>query len=394
MFSPWGQTGRLSLAIFMFWLSLYFYVPFLPIYAAELGASNTIIGLVVASYAIGQVLLRIPIGFGADLLGRRRPFALIAFFASVLGALGLALAPSPLTLFIARSVTGIAAAGWVVISVLYVSYWDESRTSEAMSRVMAITTFSIVVATFLGGFIGEFFGIVSTFYAGLITGCIGTLLLFFSPEPEEKTAHDFKWSTAIAVARTPLLLKTSFLGILAQFVAFATTFTFIPIYATSINASDMENGYLAAAMFTFAGIGSLAVPYLLRKIKFGWLLVVAFMVVACSVGIVPFIEQPNLLIVSQAFGGFGRGLINVQLMTLAVVAVPIASRATSMGIYQALYAIGMLTGPLVAGFIGEYMSVAWVFGVSTGVTVLSAFIAWYFLSKQKLSKSISDRVQP
>ena len=176
-------------------------------------------------------------------------------------------------------------------------------------------------------------------------------------------------------------------------VAFATTFTFIPIYATSINASDMENGYLAAAMFTFAGIGSLAVPYLLKKIKFGWLLVLAFVVVACSVGIVPFIEQPNLLIVSQAFGGFGRGMINVQLMTLAVVAVPLTSRATSMGIYQAIYAIGMLTGPLAAGFIGEYMSVAWVFGVSTGVTVLSAFVAWYFLSKQKLSKSISDRVQ-
>ena len=86
-------------------------------------------------------------------------------------------------------------------------------------------------------------------------------------------------------------------------------------------------------------------------------------------------------------------MINVQLMTLAVVAVPVTSRATSMGIYQAIYAIGMLTGPLVAGFIGEYVSVAWVFGVSTGVTILSAFVAWYFLSKQKLSKSISDRVQ-
>ena len=65
-------------------------MPFLPIRASDLGASNTIIGLVVASYAIGQVLLRIPIGFGADLLGKRRPFALIAFIASVIGALGLA----------------------------------------------------------------------------------------------------------------------------------------------------------------------------------------------------------------------------------------------------------------------------------------------------------------
>ena len=205
-------------------------MPFLPIRASDLGASNTIIGLVVASYAIGQVLLRIPIGFGADLLGKRRPFALIAFFASVIGALGLALAPSPLMLFVARSITGVAAAGWVVISVLYVSYWDQARTSEAMSRVMAITTFSIVVATFLGGFLVEYFGVISTFYAGLITGCAGIVLFWFSPESQEKIDEGFDWKTAVNVARTPLLLKTSFLGILAQFVAFATTFTFIPIY--------------------------------------------------------------------------------------------------------------------------------------------------------------------
>ena len=65
-------------------------MPLIPNQASDLGASNTIIGLVVASYAIGLVHLRIPYGIGADLLGKRRPFALIAFFASVIGALGLA----------------------------------------------------------------------------------------------------------------------------------------------------------------------------------------------------------------------------------------------------------------------------------------------------------------
>ncbi|MFL2636093.1 MAG: MFS transporter [Tepidiformaceae bacterium] len=392
MFSYWGQTGRVSLAIFMFWLSLYLYVPFLPIRASDLGASNTIIGLVVASYAIGQVLLRIPIGFGADLLGKRRPFALIAFIASVIGALGLALAPSPLMLFVARSITGVAAAGWVVISVLYVSYWDQARTSEAMSRVMAITTFSIVVATFLGGFLVEYFGVISTFYAGLITGCIGIVLFWFSPESQEKIDEGFDWKTAVNVARTPLLLKTSFLGILAQFVAFATTFTFIPIYAKSIDASDMENGYLAAAMFTFAGIGSLMVPFLMKKIEFSWLIVSAFLVIACSVVVVPFIESPIVLVMSQAFGGLGRGVLNVQLMTLAVLAVSISSRATSMGIYQAIYAIGMLLGPLVAGFVGDYVSIFWVFGLSTCISLISAFLTWLFLSKTNFDALFSNQV--
>ena len=35
-----------SVEILFFWMSLYFYVPFLPIRALELGASNTLVGVV------------------------------------------------------------------------------------------------------------------------------------------------------------------------------------------------------------------------------------------------------------------------------------------------------------------------------------------------------------
>ena len=87
---------------------MYFYVPFLPIHTLELGASNTVLGIVIASYAIGQILLRIPVGIASDLLGRRKPFVLLAFIASSVGALGLFFAPSPFVLFLARSLTGVA----------------------------------------------------------------------------------------------------------------------------------------------------------------------------------------------------------------------------------------------------------------------------------------------
>ena len=69
------------------WVSLYLYVPFLPIRAQDLGASNTMVGAVIASYAIAQIALRIPIGVGSDMLGRRKPFALIAMASAVIGAL-------------------------------------------------------------------------------------------------------------------------------------------------------------------------------------------------------------------------------------------------------------------------------------------------------------------
>ena len=107
-----------AVATYFFWSSLYLYVPVLPLHARELGASLEMIGYVVASYAIGQLLLRIPIGVGSDIIGRR-PFAILALILSGIGGIWLALSQDPWSLFAARSLTGVAAAGWVAISVLF-----------------------------------------------------------------------------------------------------------------------------------------------------------------------------------------------------------------------------------------------------------------------------------
>ena len=49
------------------WFSLYIYVPVLPIYSKDLGANLQFVGLIIGSYAVGQVLFRIPIGYLSDL---------------------------------------------------------------------------------------------------------------------------------------------------------------------------------------------------------------------------------------------------------------------------------------------------------------------------------------
>jgi radical SAM protein with 4Fe4S-binding SPASM domain len=146
-----------ALATYFFWISLYLYVPVLPLHAQELGANLQMVGIVIASYAIGQLLLRIPIGVGSDIIGRK-PFAVGALVLSALGAVWLAVSPDPWSLFAARTLTGVAAAGWVAISVLFASYYPASNTSRAMAIIMSVNTLSLVTATFIGGLIAEYFG--------------------------------------------------------------------------------------------------------------------------------------------------------------------------------------------------------------------------------------------
>ena len=65
------------IATFFYWTALYLYVPVLPVYAQSLGANLSMVGVIISSYGIAQLLLRIPIGVWTDALGRRKPWVAV-----------------------------------------------------------------------------------------------------------------------------------------------------------------------------------------------------------------------------------------------------------------------------------------------------------------------------
>jgi len=59
-----------------------------------------------------------------------------------------------------------------------------------------------------------------------------------------------------------------------------------------------------------------------------------------------------------------------------VLAVAPAQRATAMGVYQAIYAIGMLAGPILAGAIADGVSIDAVFYVCVFVSMIGVALAF------------------
>lgn len=82
-------------ATFLFWTALYLYVPILPAHAEAMGASLVMVGGVIASYAIAQLLLRMPVGAWADYVRRRKPFVVGGLLFASAGAGIMAVAPDP-----------------------------------------------------------------------------------------------------------------------------------------------------------------------------------------------------------------------------------------------------------------------------------------------------------
>jgi MFS family permease len=362
----------------MFWMALYFYVPILPVYAQGMGASLSLVGVMLSAYGVMQLLLRIPTGLASDALGRRKPFVLAGLALTVVGALGFILAPAPWFLVIARAITGLAACAWVAITVMYSGYYPPAQAARAIGSMGLTNGLGQVVATYTGGVAAEAYGWLAPFFLSIATGTIGFGLMLFCREPQaaSRAAQPVSWRRMWQVGTSGTLLIVSSLSAINTLATHTTVFGFIPVYARELGASRAELGLLTAiSLIPFTLVQPLAAR---SAERFGFRVNVAFGLALAGVMtvITPLTDTFVTLTAVQVVGGIGRGFVSAALMSLAIVSVDPRERATAMGVYQAVYAIGMFLGPLIGGIIGEYAGLGAVF-VSTGIlSFVAGLVAW------------------
>ncbi|MCZ6678813.1 MAG: MFS transporter [Candidatus Poribacteria bacterium] len=365
---------------FLYWAALYVYSPILSVYADSLGASFTTVGMVVGAYGFVQMLLRIPLGIWSDRLGRRLPFLYAGHLFNFVGCLGLALAPSAMFLVVFRGVLGISAATWVAFTVLYASYFPPDQTPKAMGIITAINGISLIVVNGLGGQIAQIWGMVATFYVGAGLAIIG--LVATVPITENRVNRKPPTLRQIwPVITHPALLITASITALSQYAFWGTTFSFIPLYADSLGASKSTLGVIGMSSLVPYTLTALANHHFARwlgenRAVFAGMLVMAAMAVA-----VPRINHVPLLAISQGVSGFGRGIVSPLLMGLSIRSVSGEDRATAMGVFQAVYAIGMFSGPLTAGAVADAVGLSGAFIISGTVSVIAAVAALILLKR-------------
>ena len=106
------------------------------------------------------------------------------------------------------------------------------------------------------------------------------------------------------------------------------------------------------------------------------------------------IAAPTLgvLIATQAVNGFGQGLHMPLLLGLAIRDVEQTGRATAMGLYQALYAVGMFSGPFLAGWLnGSWgLDSGFLFGAFAGFVAF--VLVWHWSRKErKLNTPLTNK---
>lgn len=376
--SPWARI-RLLWAIGVFWAGLYLYIPILTPYVVHQGGSASVAGLVVAAYGVPQLTTRIALGRFADRLGRRRIFLVFGMLTVVASSLGMAVWPFPWAFILFRLVAGLAASTWAMYSMMYVSYLPKNHDAHAMGWVSFSNNAGQVVATLAGGFLAARFGWAAPFWASAALAVLGLGLTIGLPErPRTPTGRE-EAPSLWALLRVPTLRTASLLGIAAQVVTFVTTFGYVPLWAAQHGMPRSELGTLMMAGIVPATVVSVVTGSVLaRRIPLMKLTWAGFLVMGVCVVATPLGGGAAWLFLTQACLGVGRGIVSPTLMALAIQGVEPRWRTTSLAVYQAVYAAGMIGGPALGAFVVGMVSLEAVFWVAGAAALagVAGSLAW------------------
>ena len=359
----------LFVSVFLFWFSVYTYPSFLSTYAVDgLGATKVMAGMIVGSYGLTQMVLRIPLGIVSDLLKKRKLFVMIGFGLSIAASAGLSVValsaggesvPRWLAwaALLFRGISGMTAATWVNFTVLYSSSYHGNQVAAAMSRIVVPQCGSQIVAMLLGA---QLAGRLGELYAFLLAAAAGVagLIVMSAVREQPPVGAPVTFRTFAAVAKNRQLITGTLLATIQQLVTWSTVQGFVQNWARDvIGLTTAQLGFLSVANLLPNTVFSRFSGTVFSK-RFGRRAVLtagfAFIALACC--LYPRTDSLAALLAVQALLGSGVGLIMPLTMAGAIESVPDESRGAAMGFYQAVYGLGMFIGPVLSGAVIERFS--------------------------------------
>lgn len=367
--------GLYVVVTLLYWISLYLYLPTLPTYAQEISGSLALVGVILAQFGLWQALVRLPIGIATDWLGRRKPFILAGIILSGLGALWMGGAGDAGGMMVGRAITGLACGAWVPLTVAFGSLFPLEQAVRATSILIFVANIGRVTGTSLTGSLNDFGGYTLAFFLAAGVAAVAALILLPIPEQVRPAVTPSARSIRSIVGRRDVLLP-SLLQAVGQHATWGIALGFVAILARNMGASNVaQSGLMSLNLALMIG-GSLGVAAIAPRIGARRLAIASFVILVGGLVGAALAQTLTMLFVAQVFLGLSQGIGYPVLMGMSIEQVQDAERATAMGLHQSVYAIGMFSGPWLAGLLSEHMGgiQPMILATAAGVAVLSAIL--------------------
>jgi DHA1 family multidrug resistance protein-like MFS transporter len=350
-------------------------LPLLPLYATQLGASPTILGLLTAAYGITNAIGQLAGGFLAERFPARRLVPTgIGVYAAANVLIATATAAVPLVAF--RALAGLGGGLNQVAERLYVTQVTASaRRAFANGILSAAGAAGSVLGPAIGGLLAAVSDLRVPFILVGVTSALATGAALFLPKPGRESltaAPDLPPATqGIAaptagevsdapsmtpLARRPLaILLVSNLALMSGFGAFITTYA--PFATANLGWSKAEVGIV----FSMFGLGSVVLgPWLARRADrtgrrrmaiLGMIPLVGF-----TLALALALPRPVLYATAIAGGG-GLTAFEASWFALLAGATDDGRRGRAFGFVTAVSNLGIVVGALLAAQAWELVDI-------------------------------------
>ena len=376
-------------------------IPVLPIYASSFEAAYTLVGLVVASRGIGNLIGDVPAGILLGRIGQKR--AMLAGLAVVsLSTLAMSWAHSVLELVVYGLAAGIGMALWNVSRHAYIA-----ATTPVRQRGRSIAIFGGVgrIGTFagpvVGGAIATAYGLGAPFvlYAA-ITGLTALFPLIFAEQAARGAPIHRGGVRGHALHLTSLLrahgqvLSVAGAGqICAQMIRSGRTII-VPLYGADVLGLDVQaigwvvslSSAIDMAMFYPAGM---LMDHRGRKYAY----VPSFLIQGLGMALIPFTAGYYGFLAANLVIGFGNGLGSGTMMTLGADLAPSDSMGEFLGVWRLIGDAGSTGGPIVVGTVADALGLAAASFVLAGAGFAAALILGLFVPETLHSARQAAKVE-
>lgn len=392
--------ASIFLIVFIDMLGFGLILPLLPYYAESFGASDTIIGLLVASYAAAQLI-------GAPILGRlsdrfgRRPVLLISLVGTLIGFLLLGFANTLLILFAARILDGLTG-GNISVAQAYISdVTDASDRAKGLGMIGAAFGLGFIIGPASGGLLSQWgYAVPALAAAGLVAINLLMVVLWLpeSLTPEKRTTRKEK-NTSVTLSALVAALNRPFTGplLITRFffgLAFAIFQTIFALYALRrFDLGAAETGFI----LTYVGVLSVVVQAglvgrLNQRFRDDVLIFASVGIMSLSLLGWALTPSVTVLLIVLAPTALAGGVLNTVLSSTLTKAVQPQEVGGILGLSTSIESATRVIAPTLGGFLLERLG-SWSPGAFGALLLGGVFVyVWFTIFNHPALKNETSSV--
>ena len=377
-----GKLTVLMITAFVDMLGLAMIIPLLPFYATKLGASNTIVGVLIAAFSIAQLASAPLWGKFSDRYGRR-PALLVGLLISAVAYVIFAYAATLWLLLLSRVVQGLGGGTIGVVQAYVADASAEKDRAKGLGWLSAATSLGAVVGPAIGSVLIHWGrhapGIASAIFCVLVSIFAGVYLRESretSTTAEHEVMHQSGGGAIWSVISRPKEPAQRLIWIYTVAIgAFYGTAPTLPlILADRLPVTEANVGFFVMylggmGVIVRAGILGRMIEWLgeARLTRFGLVLL------SIGLALIAAVHSFTTLLVALTLMPLGTAFVFPCVTAMLSRVVPTRHRGLYMGVQHTFGGVSRVVFPLAAGFAMDRVGLGFPFIVA-GVLVLGTLL--------------------